>query len=288
MTRLPLHASIAPGLALGRDHAKLAGSDFRYAVLFAPPDRHASLAALHAVWHEIAEIPDECSDPVVAAHKLGWWQEEVASFFEGRARHPASLALRALVREDELARAPFDRLIETVGRSLAPGGFADLPELLEHGRHREGALYALAAQLLGAPQTDLGDLGAGLRLAQLIAGLGAEVRRGRLGLPRAELSRRGIAEADVLARRSTPAIAELLASLHARAMALLAPPVGLAPADRLRLAPLFAPAAIARATLTEIARDGYRVLARAIVLTPLRKLWIAWRATRAAARNELT
>ena len=36
-------------------------------------------------------------------------------------------------------------------------------------------------------------------------------------------------------------------------------------------------AAIYRTLLDEIARDGYRVLDRRIALTPLRKLWIAWR-----------
>ena len=41
-------------------------------------------------------------------------------------------------------------------------------------------------------------------------------------------------------------------------------------------------AAIYRTLLDEIARDGYRVLDRRIALTPLRKLWIAWRTARAA------
>jgi len=36
-------------------------------------------------------------------------------------------------------------------------------------------------------------------------------------------------------------------------------------------------AAIYRALLDEIARDGFRVLDRRIALTPLRKLWIATR-----------
>jgi phytoene synthase len=37
-------------------------------------------------------------------------------------------------------------------------------------------------------------------------------------------------------------------------------------------------AAIYRTLLDEIARDGYHVLAGRTSLTPLRKLWIAWRA----------
>ena len=36
-------------------------------------------------------------------------------------------------------------------------------------------------------------------------------------------------------------------------------------------------AAIYRALLDEIERDGYRVLDQRIALTPLRKLWIAWK-----------
>jgi phytoene synthase len=35
-------------------------------------------------------------------------------------------------------------------------------------------------------------------------------------------------------------------------------------------------AAIYRATLAEIERDGFKVLDRRTSLTPLRKLWIAW------------
>ena len=40
-------------------------------------------------------------------------------------------------------------------------------------------------------------------------------------------------------------------------------------------------AAIYRTLLDEIARDGYRVLDRRTSLTPLRKLWIAWKTARA-------
>lgn len=39
-------------------------------------------------------------------------------------------------------------------------------------------------------------------------------------------------------------------------------------------------AAIYRTLLTEIERDGFRVLRHRVELTPLRKLWIAWRTIR--------
>jgi phytoene synthase len=56
----------------------------------------------------------------------------------------------------------------------------------------------------------------------------------------------------------------------------------LAPRDRRAQRASLAMAAIYRALLDEIERDGYRVLDRRIALTPLRKLWIAWRTSRNA------
>ena len=43
--------------------------------------------------------------------------------------------------------------------------------------------------------------------------------------------------------------------------------------------------AIYQATLDEIEQDGLRVLDRRVSLTPLRKLWIAWRTARRESRT---
>ena len=50
--------------------------------------------------------------------------------------------------------------------------------------------------------------------------------------------------------------------------------------DRRTQRPGLIMAAIYRALLDEIERDHYRVLDRRIALTPLRKLWIAWKTAR--------
>jgi phytoene synthase len=49
-------------------------------------------------------------------------------------------------------------------------------------------------------------------------------------------------------------------------------------AERRAQRTLLALAALALALLEEIERDGYHVLHQRIALTPIRKLWIAWRA----------
>ena len=86
----------------------------------------------------------------------------------------------------------------------------------------------------------------------------------------------------VLRAREEPGFRELMAFEVERARAWYDRAMGqLAPRDRKAQRASLAMAAIYRALLDEIARDGYRVLDRRIALTPLRKLWIAWRTARA-------
>jgi phytoene synthase len=51
----------------------------------------------------------------------------------------------------------------------------------------------------------------------------------------------------------------------------------LAPEDRASQRAGLIMAAIYRTLLQEIRRDGYEVLDQRVALTPLRKLWIAWK-----------
>jgi phytoene synthase len=75
----------------------------------------------------------------------------------------------------------------------------------------------------------------------------------------------------------------LLAFEVERAQSWYARALGQLPAaDRAAQRTGLAMAAIYRTLLAEIARDGYRVLDRRTSLTPLRKLWIAWRTARRA------
>lgn len=273
-------------VALARVHcrAKLTGSDFYYAVLVAPYRQRLPLTAIHALWCEIDEIAAECRDPTVAALKLAWWREEVDALLDGRPRHPASIAVHAFARQG-LSREALHGQLEAMARSFLSPGFENLEALMDHARQTDGALVALVTRVLGAKDVGLADLGAGLRIARVITRLGADARHGRLALPREDLARHGLAESEVLQLRESEALRDVLAALHERSARLLVPGPTVPPGARARLAPLFALAAIARTTLEEVARDGYRALDRGVTLTPVRKLWLAWMARRATARG---
>ena len=78
--------------------------------------------------------------------------------------------------------------------------------------------------------------------------------------------------------RETPAFRELMTFQAQRARAYYERAMQALPAaDRRAQRPGLIMAAIYRALLAEIERDGFRVLASRTSLTPLRKFWIAWR-----------
>jgi phytoene synthase len=93
-----------------------------------------------------------------------------------------------------------------------------------------------------------------------------------------EMQRFGVTAADILNARETDAFRRLMEFQAGRARACYDEALALLPrADRRAQRPGLVMAAIYRALLDEIARDGYRVLRQRVALTPIRKLWIAWR-----------
>jgi phytoene synthase len=93
-----------------------------------------------------------------------------------------------------------------------------------------------------------------------------------------ELKRFGVSPADILNARHTENFTRLMRFQTERATRCYDEALALLPPeDRSAQRPGLMMTAIYRALLREIASDGYRVLEQRVALTPVRKLWIAWR-----------
>jgi phytoene synthase len=93
------------------------------------------------------------------------------------------------------------------------------------------------------------------------------------------MQRFNVTAADLINRKYSDAFTELMRFETKRARDALRSSVAAVPASERRAQrTLLAQAALALALLDEIERDGYQVLHQRIALTPIRKLWIAWRA----------
>ncbi len=241
-----------------------------------------AITALYAFCREVDDVVDEVSDPAVARTKLAWWRREVDATFAGTPEHPVGKALAPVVRDFGLPREQLQTVIDGMAMDLDQSRYVDFPALELYCHRVAGVVGMLSARIFGysEPATDsyARYLGIAFQLTNIIRDVGEDAARGRIYLPQDELARFGVAPSALLVRQGGSGFAALMAHQVARARAWYARALDALPAaDRRSQRTGLAMAAIYRALLDEIERDGYRVLDRRIALTPLRKFAIAWR-----------
>ncbi len=262
--------------------AAASGSSFYYSFLFLPAERRRAITALYAFCREVDDAVDECSDAQLAASKLGWWRAEVANLYAGKPQHPVTKALAAHTENFSISSARLNEIIDGMEMDLRQTRYLDWAGLERYCHYVAGVVGLLAAGIFGYrdPQTlrYAEQLGIAFQLTNIIRDVGEDARKNRIYLPMDELRQFGVPAADILQGRETGEFRKLMAFEADRArnhyrQALQALP----DPDRRSQRPGLIMAAIYRALLEEIERDGFRVLTRKTALTPLRKFWIAWK-----------
>ena len=265
-----------------RQKAVAEGSSLHYALLFLPPRRRSAITALCAYCKELRDVVDGISDAQVARTKLAWWRMEVGKLFDGNPSHPVMNALRPFIEESAIRAEHLNQVIDGMEMDLAQTRYLDFAGLLRYCDLAAGAPAAAAAQILGLtnPRTleFAANLATAVQLARIIRNVGAHARRNRIYLPMDELKQFDVPASDVLQSKHSDNFAKLMAFHANRAGAFFDKAIALLPAEdrRTQRAGLIM-AALQRATLAEVERDGFRVLTHRTSLTPLRKFWLAWK-----------
>lgn len=265
-----------------QDKAAKSGSSFYYSFLFLPPERRRAIVALYAFCREVDDVVDECSDADVARAKLAWWRNEIAGVFEGKAEHPVGKALMPVVSSFGLQRRHFDEIIDGMEMDLHYNRYPDFATLQSYCYRVAGVVGLMAAAVFGyrdaATLKYAETLGTAFQLTNIIRDVGEDARRNRVYLPLDELARFGVSASDVAQLRETEAFRRLIDFQIERAEEFYRRALEALPAtDRKAQRPGLVMAAIYRTLLREIREGGSRVLNQRTSLTPLRKLWIAWR-----------
>ena len=262
--------------------AAASGSSFYYSFLFLPAERRRAITALYAFCREVDDVVDECVDPQLARTKLAWWRLEIGKLFEGSPNHPVTRALAPHLNEFEIKKERLDEIIDGMEMDLQQTRYLDFAGLERYCYHVAGAVGLLAAGIFGYTNPRTLDyaksLGTAFQLTNIIRDVGEDARKNRIYLPMDELKRFGVPAADLLQARYSEGFAELMKFQAARAGDYYRKAFDALPAEdrRTQRAGLIM-AAIYRATLAEIEQEGFRVLSQRTTLTPLRKLWIAWK-----------
>ncbi len=265
--------------------AAKSGSSFYYAFRFLLPEKRAAITAFYAFCREADDVVDEVSDPNVARTKLLYWRKEIDALYAGAPQHPVTKALQRHIVPMRLPQAAFHTVIDGMQQDLEKTRYLDFEELQTYCYRAAGVVGEVSARIFGMQTPDnpktldyARTLGEALQLMNIVRDVGEDARRGRIYLPSEDLIRFNVSSADILQCKTSDTFKAMMQFQYGRAAATYDRALAALPVEDKRMQrPGLAMGAIYRALLEEIKDDGFGVLERRVSLTPIRKLWIAWK-----------
>jgi phytoene synthase len=262
--------------------AASSGSSFYYAFLFLPPQRRLAITAFYAFCREIDDVVDEIHDPGVAQTKLNWWRNEVQQAFAGQAQHPVMQALMPLCPEFGIHAQQLQSVIDGCDMDLTQTRYLDYPALTRYCHLVAGVVGEVSAQIFGQTQAQTQQyahtLGQAFQLTNIIRDVGEDALRGRIYLPISELQHFDVKAHEILNRLDSDRFQALMRFQAERAHGLYDQALSLLPIDDWKTQkPGLMMASIYRTLLREIESHRFPVLTQRVALTPVRKMWLAWK-----------
>ena len=260
--------------------ARASKSNFYYAFLFLPRDRREAITTAYAFGRQTDDLIDAETSLPAAVEALKRWREELDRCYAGTATHPTFQALAQILARTPIPKEYFADIIAGCEMDATHTRYATFDDLALYCFRVASCVGLICIEIFGCtnPQTRqyARDMGIAFQLTNIIRDVGEDARRGRIYLPQEDLRRFGVAEADILEGRRTPAFAALMRFQADRAKDFFAR--AQAPAeDRPRLLAAEIMRAIYRTLLETIEARGYPVLGDRIALSRPRKIALALR-----------
>jgi len=268
-----------------QDKTAKSGSSFYYSFMFLPEAQRKAITALYAFCREVDDVVDECHDTELARSKLNWWRAEIFGTFDGNAHHPVCQALSTSIKDFNLPKEHFLEIIDGMTMDLQQTRYPNFAELSLYCYRVASVVGLMAAEIFGFEDRATLDyahnLGMAFQLTNIVRDVKEDAERGRIYLPLDELEKFGVSEQDIREHRCTDNMKRLLDFQVQRARDYYDKAFSLLPeVDRYSQRTGIIMASIYMTVLNVIEKDSCQVLKQRVSLSPLRKLWIAWRTAR--------
>jgi phytoene synthase len=257
-----------------------AGEPDRYlAALLAPAPEREALLALAAFAAELARIPQRVvREPVMGEIRLEWWRTALTSPEGDSAGHSVADAMRLAIRRHRLPAHLLDDMIEARALELCAAPFADEAAVQDFLWRTEGALFALAARVLGlatgkAAEDACRAAGHAYGLARLLLGLPRSLSLGRVPLAASQMAAAGLSAHELLGGAGDAQVEALMQAHFAQIRGSLAEArrhVGRLP-QRARV--VFLPLALVEPYVRRLERMGGEALRAEAEVVPLTRVW---------------
>ncbi len=179
-----------------------------------PPITREDVALLYCFCRQLDDAVDEAPSADLARQQLAQWEAEVRGEAEPR---PLIAAFLHGAKRTGLPLGCVHLLFEGMESDLGLVRLADDDALLRYSYRVSSCVGLLLAPLLGVRGADgeqrVVDLGLALQLSNILLGVAADAKRGRVYLPATRLAQVGLTADDVLANPADPRLAPVLQGL---------------------------------------------------------------------------
>jgi squalene synthase HpnC len=237
--------------------------------------------AIYAFCRGVDDLGDEAEGDRLAL--LDGWERELRRCYDGAPSDPRFVALADTIRRLGIPPEPFERLVEANRRDQRTTRYERFADLLDYCTYSATPVGRLVLHVFGYRDEERALLSdatcTALQLTNFWQDVARDLDRGRIYIPREDMERFAVSEADLRARRATRAFRRLLRfqlrrtrEYFARGLPLIERVDGRLRVD-LRLFTLGG-----LAVLDAIERQRYDTLTRRPAISKARKGWLALRA----------
>lgn len=193
---------------------KQSGSNFYYSFLFLPKARRDAMYTVYAFCKAVDSAVDEPPPGSDPKEELRRWRAELDAVYGGSPAWPIMISLAHHAKALSIPKAYFEELIKGVEMDLVKRRYETFDELSLYC-YRVASIVGLICLHVFGPTTPHAqdyavDLGMAFQLTNILRDLGTDAEQDRIYLPREDLAHFGYSEADLLQRKDSPQLHELV------------------------------------------------------------------------------
>lgn len=183
-----------------------AHSNFTLGLALLPREERRAMEVVYAFCRAVDDVVDRDGQKRLdASRELDLWRQELAACQNGFPTHPIAVALKPVLEKYRIPIALPLSLLTGVEMDLHHRGYDTFEELRRYCEHVASVVGLMSIRIFGcrhpASERYARELGIALQLVNIVRDLKADVDRGRVYLPLAEMSEFGYSVSDLRAHR---------------------------------------------------------------------------------------